>query len=105
MGARRTPGLAAFKQHFLPLPQGHGSFLPVLIFAIIAESRLWVMPLRDAWRSASVFSEKSPIGTEASDRWAPIFGSYQVYTCRLNSFCPELEVDLSSPATCKIDGS
>ena len=34
MGPFRTPGLEAFKQHFLnflPLPHGHDSFLPVFI--------------------------------------------------------------------------
>src|SRR5690606_29225759 len=41
VGARRTLGLATFKQHFLnflPLPHEHGSFLPIFILGIIAES-------------------------------------------------------------------
>src|SRR5712672_46985 len=45
MCAGRTPRFAAFKQHFLnflPLPHGHGSFLPVFIFGVIAESCRWV---------------------------------------------------------------
>src|SRR6266446_61580 len=45
--AGRTPRFAAFKQHFLnflPLPHGHGSFLPVFIFGVIAESCRWVTP-------------------------------------------------------------
>jgi len=49
MCAGRTPRFAAFKQHFLnflPLPHGHGSFLPVFIFGVIAESCRWVTPYR-----------------------------------------------------------
>jgi hypothetical protein len=51
MGPRRTSGVAAPKQHllnFLPLPHRHGSFLPIFIFGIIAESCRCVMPLTDA---------------------------------------------------------
>jgi len=61
MAPRCTPGLAAFEQHFLnllPLPHGHGSFLPVFIWELSlsrdAGSCLIDGP-RPLWR-ASVFS-------------------------------------------------
>src|SRR5450755_1230181 len=61
MGPRRTSGVAAPKQHllnFLPLPHRHGSFLPLFIFGIIAESCRCVMPLTDA------------LGVEQTSRYA-----------------------------------
>ena len=54
MGVGGAAGLAVPKQHFLnflPLPHGHGSFLPVFIIWMIAESCCRCVPLADArWR-------------------------------------------------------